>query len=217
MNNKDSSLYREMLQEIEDAKTGPAPPKHPACKIYSTQRSPDEPISGKRSILEDLPLVKGDDIKRLLTSFWENLQAEDVSEQKAKAKMEDMFKELICVSANEVLGALVTWKSLYECSPEFIALDRVIKLLCTEVALTVNSVLKDNCGFERVLLVEEKDYSTPRRTLRHIAANAPMFLPHMTFSDQWEKLLEAEISKGLTENELKRGVLDCLRTGESDV
>uniref|UniRef100_A0AAV2LAW6 Uncharacterized protein n=1 Tax=Knipowitschia caucasica TaxID=637954 RepID=A0AAV2LAW6_KNICA len=30
----------------------------------------------------------------------------------------------------------------------------------------------------------------------------------MTFSDQWEKLLEAEISKGLTENELKSGVLD---------
>uniref|UniRef100_A0AAV2L4P2 Uncharacterized protein n=1 Tax=Knipowitschia caucasica TaxID=637954 RepID=A0AAV2L4P2_KNICA len=207
MNNKDTSLYREMLQEIEDAKTGPAHPKHPACKIYSTQRSPDEPISGNKSTLEDLPLVKGDDIKCLLTSFWENLQAEDVSEQKAKAKMEDMFKELICVSANEVLGALVTRKSLYECSPgkvqvsqtgvkgslspvfrtfiktpsteEFIALDRVIKLLSTEVALTVNSVLKDNCGFERVLLVEEKDYSTPRRTLRHIAANAPMFLPHM--------------------------------------
>uniref|UniRef100_A0AAV2JUM3 Uncharacterized protein n=1 Tax=Knipowitschia caucasica TaxID=637954 RepID=A0AAV2JUM3_KNICA len=91
---------------------------------------------------------------------------------------------------------------------EFIALDRVIKLLCTEVTHMVNSVLKDNCGFERVLLVEEKDYSTPRRTLRHIAANAPMFLPHMTFSDQWEKLLEAEISKGLTERELKSGMLD---------
>uniref|UniRef100_A0AAV2KZI1 Uncharacterized protein n=1 Tax=Knipowitschia caucasica TaxID=637954 RepID=A0AAV2KZI1_KNICA len=200
-----------MLQEIEDAKTGPAPPNYPACKIYSN-------------------------IKRLLTSFREKLQAEDVSEQKAKAKMEDMFKDLICVSANEVLRALVTRKSLYECSPgkvqvsqtgvkgslshifrifvtttsteEFIALDRVIKLLCTEVTHMVNSVLKDNCGFERVLLVGQKDYSTPRRTLCHIAANAPMFLPHMTFSDQWEKLLEAEISKGLTERELKSGVLD---------
>uniref|UniRef100_A0AAV2IZW5 Uncharacterized protein n=1 Tax=Knipowitschia caucasica TaxID=637954 RepID=A0AAV2IZW5_KNICA len=104
--------------------------------------------------------------------------------------MEDMFKDLICVSANEVLRATFIKTTSTE---EFIALDRVMKLLCTEVTHTVNSVLKDNCGFERVLLVEEKDNSTPWRTLRYIAANAPMFLLHMTFSDQWEKLLEVSL------------------------
>uniref|UniRef100_A0AAV2L797 Uncharacterized protein n=1 Tax=Knipowitschia caucasica TaxID=637954 RepID=A0AAV2L797_KNICA len=170
------------IKSFSTSERGKSPPIAPAqASLSSTetqQRSPDEPISGNKSTLEDLPLVKGDDIKCLLTSFWENLQAEDVSEQKTKAKMEHMFKDLICVSANEVLRALVTRKSLYECSPgkvqvsqtgvkgslspvfrtfiktpsteEFIALDRVIKLLSTEVALTVNSVLKDNCGFERV-------------------------------------------------------------------
>uniref|UniRef100_A0AAV2JNM2 Coatomer subunit alpha n=1 Tax=Knipowitschia caucasica TaxID=637954 RepID=A0AAV2JNM2_KNICA len=200
------------------------------------QRSPDKAMSGSKTTLEDLPIVIGEDIKCLLRSFWDKLRAQDITEQEAKAKMEDMFMDLIRVSANEVLRALVTGKCLYECSPgevqvshtgvraslspifrtflktkstdEFVALDRVIKLLSAEVTKTVNSVLKDNCGFERLLLVEQKDCSTARSTLHHIAAQASMFLPHMTFSDQWDRLIQAEISKGLTESHLKTEVLE---------
>uniref|UniRef100_A0AAV2JSH0 Uncharacterized protein n=1 Tax=Knipowitschia caucasica TaxID=637954 RepID=A0AAV2JSH0_KNICA len=193
-------------------------------------------MSGSKTTLEDLPIVIGEDIKCLLRSFWDKLRAQDITEQEAKAKMEDMFMDLIRVSANEVLRALVTGKCLYECSPgevqvshtgvraslspifrtflktkstdEFVALDRVIKLLSAEVTKTVNSVLKDNCGFESLLLVEQKDCSTARSTLHHIAAQASMFLPHMTFSDQWDRLIQAEISKGLTESHLKTEVLE---------
>uniref|UniRef100_A0AAV2M217 Coatomer alpha subunit C-terminal domain-containing protein n=1 Tax=Knipowitschia caucasica TaxID=637954 RepID=A0AAV2M217_KNICA len=200
------------------------------------KRSPDKAMSGSKTTLEDLPIVIGEDIKCLLRSFWDKLRAQDITEQEAKAKMEDMFMDLIRVSANEVLRALVTGKCLYECSPgevqvshtgvraslspifrtflktkstdEFVALDRVIKLLSAEVTKTVNSVLKDNCGFESLLLVEQKDCSTARSTLHHIAAQASMFLPHMTFSDQWDRLIQAEISKGLTESHLKTEVLE---------
>uniref|UniRef100_A0AAV2J6N1 Uncharacterized protein n=1 Tax=Knipowitschia caucasica TaxID=637954 RepID=A0AAV2J6N1_KNICA len=200
------------------------------------KRSPDKAMSGSKTTLEDLPIVIGEDIKCLLRSFWDKLRAQDITEQEAKAKMEDMFMDLIRVSANEVLRALVTGKCLYECSPgevqvshtgvraslspifrtflktkstdEFVALDRVIKLLSAEVTKTVNSVLKDNCGFESLLLVEQKDCSTAGSTLHHIAAQASIFLPHMTFSDQWDRLIQAEISKGLTESHLKTEVLE---------